>query len=210
MSRPRRLIDSLITTIHLNSFAMLKNTFLLIFLAAISLPALAQKTKLPEYPPIPVDKDSKLITYEGVGKVDGKSSGELYDRAFEWVKAYYKNPMEKLRKQDRDNGDMEVFARFPIFAYDKKGVKSTSQAGLIQYTMTLQFKDGRYKYIITDLNMKATSNQPIDAWFTDKENDPNADNHVYQLIDIDTELNALIKDMTEKIAAKASSGADDW
>jgi len=189
---------------------MLKNTLLLMTLAAVTLPALAQKTKLPEYPPIPVDKDSERITYEGVGKVDGKSSGELYDRAFEWVKAYYKNPMEKLRKQDRDNGEMEVFARFPIFAYDKKGVKTTSQSGLIQYTMTLQFKDGRYKYIITDLNLKATSNQPIDTWLTDKENDPNADNHVYQLIDIDSELNALIKDMTEKIAAKASSGGDDW
>lgn len=188
----------------------MKISFLLITLTILSMPAMAQQSKLPEYPPIPVNKDSKRITYDGVGKVDGKSSGELYDRAFEWMKTYYKNPMEKLRKQDRDNGEMEIFARFPIFAYDKKGAKTTSQAGLIQYTMTLQFKDGRYKYIITNLNMKATSNQPIDAWFTDKENDPNADNHVYQLIDIDNEMNVLIKDMTEKIAAKASSGGDDW
>lgn len=188
----------------------MKNTLTLIMLAMMSMPALAQKSKLPEYPPMPVDKDSKLITYDGVSKVDGKSSGELYDRAFEWVKGYYKNPMEKLRKQDRDNGEMEVFARFPIYAYDKKGAKTTSQAGLIQYTLTLQFKDGRYRYVITNINLKATSNQPIDGWLTDKDNDPNADNHVYQLIDIDNELNTLIKDMTEKIAAKASSGGDDW
>ncbi|MCF8256126.1 MAG: DUF4468 domain-containing protein [Flavobacteriales bacterium] len=189
---------------------MLKNTFLLMSLAMLSMSAMAQKTKLPPYPPMPVSKETKLITYEGVGKVDGKSSGELYDRAFEWVKTYYKNPMEKLRRQERDNGEMEVFARFPIFAYDKKGEKTSSQSGLIQYTLTLQFKDGRYKYVITDLNMKATSNPPIDGWLTDKENDPNADNHVYQLIDIDTELNALIKDMTHKIAAKADKAGDDW
>lgn len=183
---------------------------LLLALTVCSTSAFAQKTKLPEYPPMPVDKDSKLITYEGVGKVDGTSAGELYDRAFEWVKGYYKNPMEKLRRQERENGEMEVFARFPIYAYDKKGARTTSQAGLMQYTMTLQFKDGRYKYTITNLNVKATSNQPIDGWLTDKENDPNADNHVYQLIDIDNELNALIKDMTEKIAAKASKDGDDW
>lgn len=180
----------------------------ILILAVTSVPALAQKNKLPEYPNMPVSEG--LITYEGVGKLDGASSGELYDRALDWVKGYYKNAMEKLRKQERENGEMEIFARFPVFAYDKKGVKTTSQAGLLQYTMTLQFKDGRYKYTITKFNMKATSNQPIDAWFTDKDNDPNADNHVYQLIDIDTEINTLIKDMTAKIATKAAGGGDDW
>jgi hypothetical protein len=192
----------------------MKNTSLLprlvtvLMLAIITAPAFAQKNKLPEYPNMPVSEG--LITYDGVGKVDGASSGELYDRALEWVKGYYKNPMEKLRKQERENGEMEVFARFPIYAYDKKGVKTTSQAGLLQYTLTLQFKDGRYKYTITKFNVKATSNQPIDTWLTDKDNDPNADNHVYQLIDIDNEITTLIKDMTAKIATKAAGGGDDW
>ncbi len=188
----------------------MRNAFLLIALVSNFLPALAQKGKEPAYPNMPVDEKTKLITYEGVGKVDGKSAGDLYDRALEWAKGYHKNPTEKLRKTDRENGEMEIFARFPIYAYDKKGEKTTSQAGLIQYTMTLQFKDGRYKYTITNLNMKASSHQPIDGWYTDKANDPNADNHVYQLNDIHNELTGLIKDMVGKIASGPDGGGSDW
>lgn len=185
-------------------------TALLLIMIILAVPAFAQKNKGPEYPSMPVNESSKLITYEGVSKVPESSAGELYDRALEWVKEYYKNPMEKLRKQDRENGEMEVFGRFSIYAYDKKGNKTTSQAGLLQYTLELQFKDGRYKYVISKFNVKAQSYQPIDPWLLDKENDPNADNHVYQLIDIDKEMTDLIESMTEKIGAKADKEGDDW
>ena len=188
----------------------MRNTLLLIALVSNFLPALAQKGKEPAYPNMPVDEETKLITYDGVGKVDGVAAGDLYDRAMDWAKGYYKNPTEKLRRQEREKGELEIFARFPIYAYDKKGEKTTSQAGLIQYTMTLQFKDGRYKYTITDLNMKASSHQPIDSWLLEKDKDPNADNHVYQLNDIHNELTGLIKDMIGNIAAKPGSGGDDW
>lgn len=188
----------------------MRNTLLLLSFVALSIPSIAQKSKGPEYPAMPVDEKTKLITYEGVGKLDGRSAGDLYDRALDWAKGYHKNPTEKLRKTDRENGEIEIFARFPIYAYDKKGAKTTSQAGLIQYTMTLQFKDGRYKYTITNLNVKASSHQPIDGWLLDKENDPNADNHVYQLNDIHNELTSLIKDMTSKISSGPDKGGSDW
>lgn len=189
---------------------MKMKTILFLIVATASLSSYAQKSKDLVYPNLPVDEKTKLITYEGVGKLDGVSAKELYGRALEWIKTYHKNPTEKIRKQDEENGEIEVFARFPIFAYDKKGVKTTSNAGLIQYTMVLQFKDGRYKYVVSSLNYKAPSYQPIDSWLLDKENDPNADNHAYQLADIDLELKAMIKDMKSKVAAKADAKGDDW
>jgi len=189
---------------------MKMKALMFLLITVVAMPAMAQKTKELPYPPIPVDEKTKLITYEGVGKVDGVSAKDLYAKAIEWVKTYHKNPTEKLRKQDEANGEIEIFARFPIYAYDKKGVKTTSNAGLIQYTMTLQFKDGRYKYTVTNLNLKSQSYQPIDSWFTDKENDTNADNHAYQLADIDIEINAMIKDMLHKVAAKEDKKGDDW
>lgn len=182
----------------------------LLICTVMAIPAMAQKTKTLNYPNMPVDEKTKLITYEGVGKVEGVSSKELYDKAMEWIKTYHKNPTEKIRKQDEANGEIEIFARFPIYAYDKKGVKTTGSSGLLQYTMTLQFREGRYKYIVTKLNMKAQSYEPIDSWYTDREKDPNADNHAYQLIDIDLEINAMIKDMLHKVAAPSDKKNDDW
>jgi len=162
----------------------MKKAILFLLVATMSIPAIAQRSKPLPYPAMKVDETTKMITYEGVGKVDGVTA--------------------------KDNGEIEIFARFPIYAYDKKGEKTTSNAGLIQYTMILQFKDGRYKYLVNGLNLKAQSHQPIDSWLIDKDKDPNADNHAYQLRDIDLEINALIKDMLQNVAKKQEAKGDDW
>ena len=188
----------------------MKKAILFLLVATMSTPAVAQRSKPLPYPAMKVDETTKMITYEGVGKVDGVTAKDLYSKAIEWVKSYHKNPTEKLRRQDEANGEIEIFARFPIYAYDKKGEKTTSNAGLIQYTMILQFKDGRYKYVVNGLNLKAQSHQPIDSWLIDKDKDPNADNHAYQLRDIDLEINAMIKDMLQNVAKKQEAKGDDW
>jgi hypothetical protein len=125
-----------------------------------------------------------------------------------WGDDHYKNFAEKLRKQDKDAGEMEIFARFPIYAYDKKGNKTASRQGLAQYTLTIQFKDGRYKYTVTDLNMKASSYMPLEPWL-DRE-DPNAENHSYYLTDIDTEIRETIKSLKEAMASSGGDSEDDW
>ena len=119
-----------------------------------------------------LDPSTNLITYSGVPEVAGATAADLYDRAFKWGQDYYKNFGEKLRKQDKEGGEIEIFARFPIFVYDKKGVKTTSRQGLAQYTLILRFREGRYKYTVTKLNLKEQSYQPLEKWL-DRE-DPNA------------------------------------
>jgi len=155
-----------------------------------------------------LDPSTNLITYSGVPEVAGATASDLYDRAFKWGQDYYKNFGEKLRKQDKEGGEIEIFARFPIFVYDKKGEKTTSRQGLAQYTLTLRFRDGRYKYTISNLNLKEQSYQPLEKWL-DRE-DGDAENHSYYLTDIDAEITAIIKSMTEAIATEEKKAADDW
>ena len=179
-----------------------------VLLAVLPFSLLAQKKGELSWPEMKVDPSTNLITYSDVPEVVGVSAQDLYDRAFKWGQDHYKNFGEKLRKQDKDGGEIEIFARFPIFVYDKKGVKTTSRQGLAQYTLTFRFRDGRYKYTITKLNLKEQSHQPLEKWL-DRE-DSNAANHSYYLTDVDAEITATIKSMTKAIATDATKAADDW
>lgn len=180
----------------------------LVLLAALPFCVSAQKKGELSWPAMEIDPSTNLISYSGVPEVAGVTAADLYDRAFKWGQDYYKNFGEKLRKQDKEGGEIEIFARFPIFAYDKKGVKTTSRQGLAQYTLTLRFRDGRYKYTLTDLNLKAQSYQPLEPWL-DRE-DIDAENHAFYMTDIDAEITATIKSMTEAIATDVKKAADDW
>ncbi|MCB0754448.1 MAG: DUF4468 domain-containing protein [Flavobacteriales bacterium] len=180
----------------------------LMLIASIPFVASAQKNKDElNWPAMKIDSKTNLITYTEVPEVPG-TKDELYDRAMKWGGEYFKNFAEKIRKQDKDSGEMEIFNRVQIYAYDKKGVKTTSRQGLAQYTLTIQFKDGRYKYTVTDLNFKATSYQPLEAWLD--RDDPNATNHSYYLTDIDADIQATLKSLKDAMYSAGEKSGDDW
>lgn len=176
--------------------------------ASIPFSGFAQKKNELSWPEMNIDPSTNLITYTDVPEVAGASAQELYDRAFKWGQTYYKNFGEKLRKHDKEAGEIEIFARFPIFAYDKKGNKTNSRQGLAQYTLELRFRDGRYKYTVSKLNLKAQSYQPLEQWL-DRE-DSNARNHSFYLTDVDAEITETIKSMTQAIATDPEKESDDW
>jgi len=180
----------------------------LVLMASLPFSLMAQKKVELSWPAMEVDASTKLITYSGVPEVAGASAQELFDRAMKWGGEYHKNFGEKLRKQDRETGEMELFVRFPIYAYDAKGVKTNSVQGLVQYSMLLRFRDGRYKYTLDGLNLKATSHEPLEKWL-DPE-DSNARNHSFYLTDVDTEIQNMIEEMTKAIAKSADAPKDDW
>ena len=176
----------------------------------VSIPFISSAQKKKDelsWPAMKVDAKTNLIIYSEVPEVPG-TKDELFDRAMKWGSGNYKNFAEKLRKQDKPAGSMEIFARFPFYAYDKKGNKTTSRQGLAQYTLTIMFKDGRYKYTVTDLNFKATSYQPLEAWL-DRE-DPNARNHSFYLTDIDAEIVETIDSLKKAMAFADAKSEDDW
>jgi hypothetical protein len=180
----------------------------LMLLASLPFSLLAQKKGELSWPAMNVDAKTNLITYTDVPEVAGVSAQDLFDRAMAWGGEYFKNFAEKVRKQDKENGELEIFNRIPVYAYDSKGVKTTSRQGLAQYTISIRFRDGRYKYTVTDLNMKAASYQPLEAWL-DRE-DPHAAYHCYYLTDIDADIQATIASMKEALAKAPAKSSDDW
>ncbi len=170
--------------------------------------AFAQKA--PEFiePEMPVDKDSKLITYSAVVEVSGMGKAELYDRLLAWFNTFYKNPGDVIRERDVTNGRITGKARFKISnAPDKTGLKT--DAGLVMYTITATVKDGRFKYVITDLNWKQPSYYPIERWM-DKTSKMYSKSFDYYLFETDEYVTETIKKLEDAMKTAPKKKADEW
>lgn len=93
---------------------------------------------------LPVDPQTKLITYQGVVEVPGVNKIELYRRAYEWVAKTYRSANDVIQMQDKDAG--QLVAKGLIRVYSK-----SRDVGVVRHTLTIYVKDGRYKHIMTNL-----------------------------------------------------------
>ena len=154
---------------------------------------------------LPVDADSKLIMYREVVNEEG-GKDILYDRGASWFSAFYKSPTSVLKIQDKVNGKLEGSGRFLIYYTDDKD--NVRQAGIIVYGIRLELKEDKYRYTLTDFNLKGTSRYPIEKWLNknDPAYNPNWDSYLYQ---IDTTMQVLVKSLKEGMKPKVIK-KDEW
>lgn len=162
-------------------------------------PAFAQTTI------VPVDEDTKLITYKDVVTQEGDVP-KLYNTAIAWVNANYENPTEATRVRDVEDGKLEIRHRFKIFNTDKKGVKT--DAYIINYTLKLEFKPGRYRYTFSDFTVAAVSKYPLERWLdkNDPQYSPFCEDYLTQ---VNTTVNDIIKSLKKGMVPKVIK-ADEW
>ena len=80
--------------------------------------------------------------------------------------------------------------------------------GLILYQIKMEFKENKYRYTLTDFNLKGTSRFPIEKWMnkTDPAYNPNWDSYLYQ---VDTTMQRLISSLKEKMKPTVVK-KDEW
>lgn len=177
-------------------------TFGKIFAASLLMIAFSFTVKA-QAPKMPIDETTKLITYTGVVNTPG-SKDSLYMRCLEWINSFYKNPTGVTEKRDRENGEFVCKHQFEVYNYDKDGNKIAPAHGMVKYTLNIVFKDGKYRYEITKINLKSASYYPIENWLNES---PKHDDHLKQVDKFFRDLEAsLKKGMTPKAAAKKT----DW
>ena len=156
-------------------------------------------------PQLPLDPDSKLIMYREVVNEEGIKD-ILYDRGASWFSAFYKSPSSILRIQDKVNGKLEGTGRFVISYIDDKGNKLNG--GLILYNIKLELKDNKYRYTVSDFNLKSASRFPLEKWLN--KNDPayntQWDSYLYQ---VDTTIQSLVRNLKEGMKPKVIK-KDEW
>ena len=154
---------------------------------------------------LPVDPDSKLILYRDVVNEPG-TPDILYNRGSGWFSTFYKNPTSIVRIQDKVNGRIEGTGHFMVYYFDETGFKK--DGGMIVYDIILELKENKFRYSLTNFNLKTISRYPIEKWLN--KNDPaynsNWDSYLYQ---VDTAMVSLVKNLKEGMKPKVIK-KDEW
>lgn len=106
--------------------------------------------------PLPIDPQTQRISYQSVVEVPGVSQADLYARAAAWVAKSYSTTPNAIQQQNPQAGQLVVKGLRPAVTravYD--GVLRSSYAGVVSHTLTIYVKEGRYKYVLTDLAHEA-------------------------------------------------------
>jgi hypothetical protein len=188
---------------------MKRHIVAVILISFISFAAKAQKPAPAPVIQLPVDSITKLITYEGVSQAPNLKADVLYKRALTWFESFYKNPAEVIRENDSLKFKIVGKPRFKIYnPADKEGTKT--DAGLVQYTITVAAKDGRFKYELTDFNWKQQSYYACERWMDTKSQMYSPVYAEYQ-----KQLDLYVKDVIQKLKdavlkEKPVKDRDNW
>jgi hypothetical protein len=171
------------------------------------LPALLLKAQQQAAPvSLPVDPETNKILYRAV--VEEKGGPEyLYNKAVEWFSYYYRNPISVFTVQDKVNGRIEGIGRMNIYYQDEKA-EVRRDAGLITYQIKIELKENKYRYTLTDFNLKTASRSPVEKWMnrSDPAYDPRWDLYLYQ---IDTTMQRLVSTLKDKMKPVVKK-TDEW
>jgi len=159
----------------------IKSQFMLLALVALPLFFMGQKTVHTTFPDMPIDENTKLVTYKEVVNMSG-TPDILFERALKWANKHYANPSGVIRVKDKEKGIVECVSNISIYTLSSDG-KSRVSAGNVYYTLTIEARDNRYRYTITNLYKKEQAQFPIERWFdtTRTEWSANRYDHLHQI-----------------------------
>ena len=151
---------------------------------------------------LPIDEETGLITYQEVVEEEGTKK-EYFNRAIGWINGFYKNPVDVTKTRDPESGIIKGIHRFKIKNTDEDG--DTSDAGVVQYNFVLQFKDGRYRYTLTEFVLRQASKIPAEKWLN--KSDPQSKSYLKQ---IDKFAQNWITDLKKGMKPKVEKKDDEW
>ena len=179
----------------------------MLFLFGLNNVTYSQKNKVEEIvaPDMPINTDTKMITYVEVVNSTGTAS-ELKEKALKWFHSFYKNSSNILKKNTE--ASFTGHPRFKILNQkDKKGVET--MAGTIIYDIEISFKEGKYRYKITNIFKKSSSKYPIEKWL-DKDAKTYSKTFNYYLKQTDDYMKNVTKSLKDYMAANHEKKSDDW
>ncbi len=155
---------------------------------------------------LPIDDVTKLITYQEVVQEEGTPQ-EFFNRAIGWINEYYPNPVDVTKVRDPQTGKIEGLHRFKIKNTDAEG--NQTDAGVIQYEFTLEFKDGRYRYNMTNFVFRQASKIPVEKWMNkdDQQYNPSWDSYLKQ---VDEFAKSWIESLKAGMKPKPAAKDDQW
>jgi len=135
---------------------MKKIVSIIVFLVT-SISLTAQDT-LPD-PVIPFDTETQTVEFSNVIHVQG-TKDQLFNRCVYWLNNYYKSPTRVTQIRDLPSGKILGKHFFSLYTLDTiDNVKK--KTAKVNYTFTIIFKDGRYRWEINELEVISGRKVPI-------------------------------------------------
>lgn len=156
-----------------------------LLLSLIAFTALAQ---------MPISDETSLYTYQDVVETPGISSKDLYVRANSWFATRYNSAQNVIQYNDKEEGKIIGKGAFTLLY--------SMAERMVNYTITIEVKEGRYRYTISQFSLDWLTNPTVQSF----ESLP-AMNKKKILPKTDEHIRALIEDLTE---AMKTNKKDDW
>ena len=157
---------------------------------------------------LPVNEETKQAEIQKVVDVAGATKAELYDRTIIWINKFYPNPNGVIQKKDAETGEIEGKAQFKLKIIDKKGVEHFE--GIIGYTITINFKDGKYRYTITRIHWKQASYFDVSKWMDTNDPDYNYEKYQSYIKQTLEYFENLEKELVAAVKNPPAKKKDDW
>lgn len=152
---------------------------------------------------LPIDSKTEKITFRKVIPTEG-SEDEVYNRIYSgFMNSYYKSPSTIL--QQNDGRTMKGKHQFQL----DNGDPVKSKWPWITYRFTIEVREGRVRYTLTDFMQKTQSTHPCEEWMN--KEDPLYqsvwDSYLDQIVDFGEDWG---KQFEEKLVPEKVIEEEDW
>ncbi|MFY0644148.1 MAG: DUF4468 domain-containing protein [Bacteroidia bacterium] len=157
---------------------------------------------------IPTNEKSGQAEIIEVVTVNAGTPAELNERAVEWIKSFYPNPHGVIKSNDSTSYEIKGKARFRLTWTDKKG--NVTPSGFVVYSFTLQFKEGKFRYVIDRIHWKQASYFDISRWENKEEGQ--YDEEMWPLFIEQTMnyFNNMTDSLVEAVSTPIEEESTDW
>lgn len=170
--------------------------------------------------PNALSQDDEPLVFAAVVKVDSVSQDELYQRGLVWFTKTFSNANDVIQLKEENTATIVAKAEIPYTQSFISG--STQTKGKVSFTYSLYFKEGRYKYEISDfyhVPYGGSSGSYSVGQLTNSESCPNPKKMAAGWSDkvwndvknqVKTEMTMLAKNMQFAMSQPLVSQKDDW
>lgn len=162
----------------------------------------------------PIDTITGEITYSEVTKVDSVKRQELYVRAHAWVAHSFVSAKDVIQLDDKEAGKIIVKG---YFAVSDNVVNPTMMDvhcdGTVDFTLEIQTKDERYKYVFSDFSFKLLGVREYDLRSSMLQTSGNYKNKMnMRWLELRQNTNTTILNIIKSLkeAMAAGDSADEW
>lgn len=161
------------------------------------------------------------IAFEEVVKIDESTSKEtLYNRGLHWVVVVFQNPKKVIQLKDKEEGQIVCKGSFDYKQKKAMWGAGNNTKGVIEFTVKLFFKEGRYKYVITDFTHVSNSGVYDFGIITDAAEYPNKMtmtskawrkwiwNDLKEQVELKTPV--IVESLRSEMVKKVGSEDSDW